>query len=152
MKFNYSFGLSLIALSMLISCGSPKDTALQSPAGNSPEATAQPKAGDAMKAKADGNPDQQNFVTLQNVIAQTKSVVKKGDFVAAKSEFARFEASWSKVEDGVKARSRDSYNRIEEGMDTVQSALKNSKSEQAISALDALDKSVQSVAKSVAKS
>lgn len=148
MKVNYFLVISAVSILSLVGCQSSKDSTVQtSPSAAPAETATQPKATDAMKGKA-GDTSQDDFVALQNVVTQTKIAVNAGDFKKASAEFEKFENSWSKVEDGVKAKSRSSYDRIEEEMDTVKGALKASKSDKAIAALDSLMQNVTSVAKS----
>lgn len=68
-----------------------------------------------------------SYGTLLAVVAKTKTATETGDFAAAKKEFDGFEASWSKVEDGIKQKSSKSYDAIEKSMDDVDDALKESK-------------------------
>ncbi len=148
MKFNNSLMVGAITLLALVGCSSSKNSDLPpSPASSPAEKATQPKAGSAMTDKMTASPAQGGFAALQGVVTKTKAAVKAGNFTTAKADFDQFEASWSKVEDGVKAKSRSGYDNIEAGMDGVKRALKESKSEAAIAALDSLNQSIVSVAK-----
>lgn len=70
---------------------------------------------------------QSGFTRLKNVVAQTKSAVDANNFVKAKQEFGEFEEYWEKVEDGVKAKSADTYKAIENDMDNITNGLRSQK-------------------------
>lgn len=82
----------------------------------------------------------EGFEGMVSVVANTKAAVDKGDFAAAKTEFAAFEGHWSKVEDGVKTKSADTYKAIEDSMDNVSIALKSGDKAKALTALQTLGK------------
>ncbi|GAB4365452.1 MAG: hypothetical protein Kow00121_01980 [Elainellaceae cyanobacterium] len=66
------------------------------------------------------------FDGLLTVITNTKAAVAAGEFSKAQAEFDRFEEFWSQVEDGVKVKSADTYNAIEDNMDQVSNELRAS--------------------------
>jgi len=87
---------------------------------------------------------------LMNVVSNTKAAVESGNFTQAQEQFSKFEDSWSKVEDGVKAKSPSSYDAIEASMDTITAGLKQSQpsKEKVLAALQSLEQTINSVAKS----
>lgn len=153
-QVNKSLVVGAISLFVLVGCNSTEQSATQTSSEASPassEAATQPKSGTAntTKTKAAADKDKGGFKDLHSVISKTKTAATAGDFAKAKAEFSKFEASWSKVEDGVKAKSRDGYNAIEENMDAVAKPLKESKpsKEKVLAALQSLDKSISKVTK-----
>lgn len=79
------------------------------------------------------------------MVAKTQAAVDANDFVKAQQEFDQFESVWAPVEDGIKAKSDDSYDAIEQGMDQVSAALRSSQADQAIAALKAMNNQIQSI-------
>ncbi|AUT04255.1 DUF4363 domain-containing protein [Nostoc sp. CENA543] len=90
-----------------------------------------------------------DFKGLEGVITNTKTAVEAGNFTKAKGEFEKFEGFWSKVEDGVKAKSPKTYKDIEDQADEIKAGLKSSKpnKQKVLTALASLSKNVTSVAK-----
>ncbi len=137
----------------LASCSSPQastpdaSTPASSPAATAPKASPSPSAmttkapAGAMSAASAG------FTALQGVIAHTKTAIEAGNFVQGKTEFDNFETSWKTVEDGVKAKSGETYTAIEDGMDKVTEGLKSKNKADVLAGLQALDKSVAIAAK-----
>jgi hypothetical protein len=84
---------------------------------------------------------------LLPIVSSTKTAVEAGNFAKAKTEFENFDKSWKDIEDGVKAKSPDSYKAIEDSMDKVTAELKQSKpaKDKVVTELQALEKSVKSV-------
>jgi hypothetical protein len=119
----------------LAGCGEPKASA--------PEAPAAQAASNAGAASASG------FQALQGVTDKTAAAVKSDKFDQAKTEFENFETSWKTVEDGVKTKSSDTYNKIEEGLDMVNGEFKNKQPDKAkvITALQSLSKEITAAAK-----
>ncbi|HEY9618484.1 MAG TPA: hypothetical protein V6C64_16695 [Microcoleaceae cyanobacterium] len=103
---------------------------------------------DKTAAKPGAAADQPGFQALTDVVAKTKTAVNAGDFTKAMDEFDKFEDSWSKVEDGVKAKSAKTYDAIEEGMDQTTAAIKGSDKTKALAALQTLDQNIATAAKS----
>ncbi|WP_009633283.1 hypothetical protein [Synechocystis sp. PCC 7509] len=66
------------------------------------------------------------------VVSATTAAVKAGDYAQGKTEFAKFEDNWKPVEDGIKAKSKDNYNAIEESLDKINGEFKNSNPNQEI--------------------
>jgi hypothetical protein len=115
--------LGFIALLSIAGCSSEKSQAAK-PA-TFPEAT---------KPATSGVNDSQS---LLGVVSNTIAAANTGDFTRAKLEFIKFEESWKVVEDGIKAKSRSNYDAIEESMDKVNNALKETKPDKKV-VLDAL--------------
>lgn len=86
---------------------------------------------------------------LLDVVSKTRTAVEAGDFAKAQEEFNQFEVYWSQVEDGIKAKSSDTYSAIEDDMDNVISTLKSSQPDQenALKTLQSLEDNINSVAK-----
>jgi hypothetical protein len=140
--------VSALSLSVLAGCSTPEPSAKQS--AETPATTTQSEdTKQTTPEKAADTKGEGGFAALENVVSQTQTATKAGDFAKAKAEFGKFEASWAKVEDGVKAKSKDSYKNIEESVDKVNKALKASKPDAAkVSAeLASLQKNLASVAK-----
>jgi soluble cytochrome b562 len=148
--FNQLWVVGVISLFVLAGCNSTEQSATQtSPDASSAtsETVTPPKASGTANTKQENA--QGGFKDLHNVVSKTKTAVEAGDFAKAKAEFSKFEDSWSKVEDGVKAKSRDRYNAIEENMDAVTKPLKESKpsKQKILGALQSLDQAITSVTK-----
>jgi hypothetical protein len=60
---------------------------------------------------------------LMTVVTNTKTAVEAGDFATAKTEFAKFSETWTKVGEGIKTASPDAYSAIETGVGNVTTAL-----------------------------
>lgn len=89
------------------------------------------------------------FDGLNQVITNTQMAAETGDFAKAKTEFEQFETYWSQVEDGIKAKSADTYDAIEKNMDEIDSELKASTpdKDKVLAALQSIQTNVTSVAK-----
>jgi hypothetical protein len=72
------------------------------------------------------------------VVTKTQDALNAQNLDQAKIEFASFEAAWAAVEDGIKERSPDSYNTIEDDMSQVNGALTSGNTEQTIAALQTM--------------
>jgi hypothetical protein len=83
------------------------------------------------------------FIALQGVIGATKQAIESGKLDVAKTEFAKFEASWNTVEDGVKSKSPDSYKAIENGVQSVETGIGSKQAKETL--LASLQKLSQSV-------
>ncbi len=88
---------------------------------------------------------QSGYPQLLSVVAKTQSAVEANDFAKAQREFDQFESVWAPVEDGIKAKSDEAYDAIEDGMDQVSAALRSSQTDQAISALQGMNQQIQSI-------
>lgn len=80
-------------------------------------------------------------VTVQRALAAARA----GDLTTAKQEYDRYENAWFNIEDGIRAKSRDSYRTIEKFMTDVSVALAASPPDasKVASALAALDSEQQ---------
>lgn len=87
------------------------------------------------------------FTGLTGAISATTTAVETGDFAKAKTEVAKFEGYWSKVEDDVKAKSPAVYEAIETSMKTVETAVNSSDKTKALDALKSFGSVVTSAAK-----
>lgn len=118
----------------LAGCGEPQASTPEAPTTQASSTAVSPSAG---------------FTALQGVTDKTAAAVKSDKFDQAKTEFEKFETSWKTVEDGVKAKSSDTYNKIEEGLDTVKGEFKNKQPDKAkvTTALQSLSKTITSAAK-----
>ncbi len=87
------------------------------------------------------------FTGLTGAIAATKNAVETGDFAKAKTEVAKFESYWSKVEDDVKAKSPAVYDAIESSMKNVEKAVNSSDKTKALDALKSFGTAVTAAAK-----
>jgi hypothetical protein len=112
----------------LTACGEPQASAPEAPAA---------KASSPAESVASG------FTVLQGVTEKTAAAVKSDKFDQAKTEFEKFEASWKTVEDGVKAKSSDTYNKIEEGLDAESHHTKLYRPAQCLSLLEPLFRTYQ---------
>lgn len=105
---------------------------------------ASPATGGNAGAGASGSPaDQMKALTknLDDAIASLKA----NDVPGAKAAYDKFDKGWDKVEDGVKAKSKDAYAKIEDGMTDVKAALvipATPDTAKAIAAIEKLDKTV----------
>lgn len=108
-----------------------------------------PTASPASKVESSANTGSKGNAALLNVVSKTKAAVNKGDFATAKKEFDGFENAWGKVEDGIKAKSRDKYDAIEKNADQIENTLKGSKpsKEKLSTALQSLEKDINTVSK-----
>lgn len=88
---------------------------------------------------------QAGYPQLLSVVSKTQAAVEANDFTKAQQEFDQFEEAWSQVEDGIKEKSADSYDAIEEDMDQVATTLRSDQSDQAIAALQTMSAHIQSI-------
>ncbi len=63
------------------------------------------------------------FTALQKVVSSTTTAVTAGKLAAAKTEIAKFEASWKTVEDGVKSKSPETYKAIEAEIEAIETGI-----------------------------
>lgn len=162
-RFNRSIALTaigtvgMVSLLALTGCSSAdKATSEASPSAMaspdamaaSPSASASP---DAMAASPSTSPAMSGSAMsgsktegVKQVVASTRTAVEAGDFAKAKTEFEQFEGQWNKIEDGVKEKSSDTYNKIEDTTTAVNSALKESQpsKDKTLAALKSLDEAI----------
>jgi hypothetical protein len=99
-------------------------------------------------ASKDAPAKSSGFTALQGVIGATKQAIESGKLDVAKTEFAKFEASWKTVEDGVKTKSLDSYKAIEDGVQSVETGIGSKQSKEAlVASLQKLSQSVDKASK-----
>src|SRR5579883_1438139 len=135
---NQVFIITAISLLVLVGCSnSEKSSTPQSSSAASPA------------AETTASPGKGNFKGLLSVVTNTKTAVAAGNFTKAKAEFGKFEVFWSQVEDGVKAKSSNSYKAIEDKADEIKSGLNTSSpnKQKLLAALDSLNKNITSVSK-----
>lgn len=131
----------------LFGCGQPQNTASSSAPETSTAANSAPtQSTSTQTAISAANPE---FEGLRTVINNTRTDVNAGNFEKAKSNFSQLEGHWSKVEDGVKAKSSDTYNAIEDTTDKVNEGLKANQpnKDEVLSALSTLETNVNNAAK-----
>jgi hypothetical protein len=88
------------------------------------------------------------FTALQGVIGATKTAIDSGKLDVAKTEFAKFEASWKTVEDGVRTKSPANYKAIENGVQSVEAGIgSKQKKEALVASLQKLSQSVDKASK-----
>ncbi|XZO01548.1 MAG: hypothetical protein ACM65L_24165 [Microcoleus sp.] len=148
-RFNQILVLSAIGLLTLAGCESAKEASTpQSSPSAVPVATA---VNAATTDKTDKLAvSQGNYPELSSVVSKTKAAVQAGDFAKAKTEFGKFEDAWKKVEDGIKAKARKSYDAVEEGADKLTNELKKSQpsKDKVLADLQSLEKTINSIPKS----
>lgn len=86
---------------------------------------------------------------LTTVVAKTRTAVEANNFSAAQSEFDQFESAWKPIEDGIKAKSPDNYDRIEASMDKISAGLRAAQpnASDVLANLKELDQTIQNIAK-----
>lgn len=102
--------------------------------------------GGAGSGAATTSPDQLKALTtnLDDAVAKLKA----NDLPGAKASFQKFNDDWAKIEDGVKAKNKDGYKKIESGITDVQAVLTvpaTPDPKKAIDALEQLDSTVDDV-------
>jgi predicted nucleotide-binding protein len=127
--------IGVISLLTIVGCSQQQ---AETPVSSTPEIVKQASSG----AK--------DFTNLLGIISNTAAAVNTGDFTKAKAEFSKFEDSWKLVEDGVKAKSRKTYDAIEESLDKVNNSFKSAQPDKkaVLDALKSLQEQVTSTAKS----
>ncbi len=127
---------SLLILN-LAGCGSKTTTTSVEKTPATPAAT--------VAATDKGSTAAAGFTALQRVVGATTTAIESGKFDVAKTEFAKFEASWKTVEDGVKAKAPDTYQAIEDGVESINSGIEKKQ------AKDTLISSLQKLSQSIDK-
>ena len=137
MKFRLSHVLIIGAMSIFALTGCNNAQTTQSSPG---ESNASPVATTSSSAGYPG---------LLAVVSSTKASVEAGDYTKAKAEFAKFEDNWKPVEDGIKAKSKDSYNVIEDNLDQVNGEFKGSQPSKGkvLAALQSMETTINQVSK-----
>ncbi|MEH1787227.1 DUF4363 domain-containing protein [Nostoc sp.] len=149
-RFNPLLIVALISMMALVGCnnGEQSSTTQTPPAGTSASETATSPT-PTSTTTATTPVATTDFQGLQGVVTNTKAAVEAGNFSKAKGEFEKFEGFWSKVEDGVKAKSPTTYKEIEDKADETKAGLKVSapNKQKVLTALEVLNKDITSVAK-----
>ena len=150
--------VGMVSLLALTGCSSSdKTTAEASPSAmaESPSATtASPDAMAASPGMSHASPDAMaaspamsssaKTAGMKKVVASTTAAVEAGDFAKAKTEFGTLESQWHPIEDGVKEKSSETYNKIEDTTSAVNSELKASQpnKDKTLAALKSLDEAI----------
>ncbi|MBH8575441.1 DUF4363 family protein [Nostocaceae cyanobacterium CENA369] len=135
----YIIPVTAISLLTLVGCNNAQQSSTQTPA------TTETTGGKTVSATP--GTTQGGFQPLVSVVSNTKTAVTAGNFNKAQQEFDKFENSWSKVEDGVKAKSSKTYNTIEDTATQVKSAIKAKDKAKALNGLQTLDTNIATVSK-----
>jgi hypothetical protein len=148
-RFHQILVLSAVTLVALAGCGDKEASTAPTPPSAVPTATTTTTtttttSGSEKPVSAASYPE------LMSVVTNTKAAVETGDFVKAKTEFDKFETSWKKVEDGIKAKEPKSYDTVEGTTEKVTDELKKSKPSKDIvlAQLQSLEKTIASIPKS----
>lgn len=145
-NFNRILAVSAVTLIALTGCNNKaSDTAKDTPAATPAAPAASPVSAPSTPAATTAG----NYAGVLGVVTKTKAAVNAGDFAKAKTEFGQFENNWSKVEDGLKAKSDKAYEAIEDSMDNVEKGLKQSKpdKQKVLAELNSIETSINSVGK-----
>lgn len=137
MRFKFTPLFCAVSLVSFVGCTQPSELP-ESAVGNAQPDLASTSVEKPLTAQ-DGYPQ------LLAVVSKTQMAVDVNDFTKAQEEFEKFESVWAPVEDGIKAKSDDSYDAIEEAMEDVESALRSSQVDQATSALQTISAQVQNI-------
>lgn len=88
------------------------------------------------------------FTDLQGVVGATKQAIESGKLDVAKTEFAKFEAAWKTVEDGVKSKAPESYKAIEDGVQSIEMGIGSKQSKEAlVASLQKLSQNIDKASK-----
>ncbi|MBV6622580.1 MAG: DUF4363 family protein [Rivularia sp. (in: Bacteria)] len=128
-KFIYVIPVMAIGLLTLVGCTNPQSTTGNSATTETTSAT------------------QGSFDDLVTVVSGTRVDVEAGKFEQAQQEFDKFENAWFKVEDGVKTKSSQAYNAIEDAAIQVKGALKAKDKAKALEGLGTIDTNIATVSK-----
>jgi hypothetical protein len=79
------------------------------------------------------------FTTLQGVVSKTETAVTDGNFAQASQEFAAFETTWKTIEDGITAKSTETYTSVEKSLTSIEKGLKGQEKAETLQALTALN-------------
>jgi outer membrane murein-binding lipoprotein Lpp len=128
-KHRVLIAAGLVGCLALAGCSTspPKATA---PAANSSPAAQQASA---------------NFKPLLRLINSTRKAVKAADFASAQTEFGKFDAQWSILQDSVKAKSPEAHSVIEAQKQQLAAALQSNDQRKAWASLKTLKATVMQV-------
>ncbi|MEG5059324.1 hypothetical protein QUB60_15480 [Microcoleus sp. A2-C5] len=146
-RFNPILILSAVTLVALAGCGDKEASTPSTPPSAVPPATTTTTTTTTGSEKPVSTA---SYPELMSVVTNTKAAVDTGDFVKAKTEFDKFETSWKKVEDGIKAKEPKSYDTVEETTEKVTNELKKAKPSKdlVLVELQSLEKTIASIPKS----
>ncbi len=139
-RLNQILVLSAISLITLAGCDSAKEASTPKTSSSAvPAATVTDKAATPL-----------NYPELSGIVFNTKTAVEAGNFAKAKTEFGKFENSWKKFEDPIKAKAPKGYNALEEAAEKVTTEFKKSQpsKDKVLAELDSLDKIIKTFPKS----
>lgn len=149
MNNNKSFHRHLLAIALglltVAGCSTTTTTTPEaSPVASSPATTAPNNPIQKATQIAAGQ-----YAGLSKVVTDTTMATTAGDFAKAKTEFAKFEGEWQKVEDAIKVKSPASYEAIENSVDKVNTALKGSQpaKDQVLASLQTLTQTISTLGK-----
>jgi hypothetical protein len=148
-RFNPILVLSAVTLVALAGCGD--NQASTPPAPPSPVPSATTTTTTTTTTSGSEKPvSPASYPELMSVVTNTKAAVETGDFVKAKTEFDKFETSWNKVEDGIKAKEPKNYDTVEENTEKVTDELKKAQPSKdlVLTQLQSLEKTIASIPKS----
>jgi hypothetical protein len=72
------------------------------------------------------------FADLKGVVRLTKNAIKDGKLDEAETEFAKFEAAWQPLEDGVRSKSAENFQAVEAAAKSVKSGLASQQEKSAL--------------------
>jgi ABC-type Fe3+-hydroxamate transport system substrate-binding protein len=127
--------VSTIVVASLTGCNSSEPTTSASTsASTSPSAVS--STAPSTSASANGA-----VAELLAAIGKIKTAATAGDFAKALAEYKAYDEIWEKVENGIKAKSKDNYEKIESSMDALKAALKESNpvKDKVLAAIQALE-------------
>ncbi len=135
MSFPSHFLTVMLAGAILAACNSPTPP----PATQTLTTAPSPVVSAPVPANRD---TKAQFTGMQTVINDAKAAINAGDVAKAQAAFAGFESYWEQAEDGVKAKSAETYKAIEDDMDTITIGLKvaNPDNVKVVTALQSLSK------------
>lgn len=136
---------SILSILLLCAIGSSALSACSQPSTPSASNQTTESSPVAETPVSPSEPEQTGYPELLSVVSKTQAVVEANDFSKAQQEFDQFEEVWSQVEDGIKDKSAESYDLIEQDMDQVSTALRASQSNKAIAALQAMSGHIQNI-------
>ena len=117
MSFHPHFLAVMLAGAVLVACSRPTPP----PVAEAPTTAQSPTASATVPASRDAK---SQFTGMQTVITDTMAAMNAADVAKARETFAGFEPYWEQVEDGVKAKSAETYKAIEDDMDAIVIGLK----------------------------
>ncbi len=140
-RFNQILVLSAISLITLVGCDSAKEASTPKTSSSAVPATT---------VKTDKAATPLYYPELSGIVFNTKTAVEAGNFAKAKTEFGKFENSWKKFEDPIKAKAPKGYNAVEEATEKVMTEFKKSQpsKDKVLAELDSLDKTIKTFPKS----